>query len=117
MSRVLLNLPSGWDSLKWATDPRAVCADSPVDYWFPERGQGRIEREGARLCFTCPIRKACLEHALRRPEKVGTWGGTTANQRGRLYRPLYEHGESIERIMSLTLASAHKRGILSEEEA
>jgi hypothetical protein len=37
-----------------------------------------------RLCQGCPLRAACLEHALVRPELFGIWGGMTVGQRIRL---------------------------------
>ena len=34
----------------------------------------------------CPVREACLEHAIAVREKHGVWGGLTARERRRLIR-------------------------------
>lgn len=39
----------------------------------------KISRAG-RYCQDCPVRKACLDYALRE-EPVGIWAGTTERQR------------------------------------
>ncbi len=38
------------------------------------------------ICFRCPVREACLEHAVAVREKHGVWGGLTARERRRLIR-------------------------------
>jgi len=38
------------------------------------------------ICALCPVREACLEHALARREKHGVWGGLTARERRRILR-------------------------------
>ena len=38
------------------------------------------------ICMTCPVREACLEHAIAVREKHGVWGGLTARERRRLIR-------------------------------
>ncbi|MFC9753002.1 WhiB family transcriptional regulator [Streptomyces sp. NPDC056921] len=43
--------------------------------------------EAARICQGCPLRLACADHALNRPEERGTWGGLTAKERRRILRP------------------------------
>jgi hypothetical protein len=35
-----------------------------------------------RVCFTCPIQKACLQEGLN--EKWGVWGGLSAQERFRI---------------------------------
>lgn len=39
-----------------------------------------------QICFQCPVREACLEHAIAVREKHGVWGGLTARERRRLIR-------------------------------
>ena len=38
------------------------------------------------LCTECPVRQACLEHALAHREREGVWGGTTERERRRIVR-------------------------------
>lgn len=38
------------------------------------------------ICVECPVREACLEHAITVREKHGVWGGLTARERRRLIR-------------------------------
>ncbi|WP_329592163.1 WhiB family transcriptional regulator [Streptomyces sp. NBC_01362] len=46
------------------------------------------DQEAARaICQGCPLRPACADHALTRPEERGTWGGLTAKERRRILRP------------------------------
>lgn len=42
--------------------------------------------EAKAICALCPVREACLEHAIVAREKVGVWGGLTARERRRLIR-------------------------------
>ena len=51
-----------------------------------ERPRDRVRREALalRVCRGCPVRDACLAHALRVPERHGVWGGTTPEQRRHL---------------------------------
>jgi WhiB family redox-sensing transcriptional regulator len=45
------------------------------------------EAEGAKaVCDQCPVREACLEHALSVREKDGVWGGCTERERRRILR-------------------------------
>lgn len=117
-TRILLDLPAQWDALKWATQPGAVCADylqdaDPIDYWYVEKDQDIKERYGVYLCFTCPLRRPCLEHALTRPEKEGTWGGTSKWQRIRFFIGPYRREEmSLDQAMELSEEYARKSGIV-----
>lgn len=38
------------------------------------------------VCDVCPVREACLEHALGFREKEGIWGGATERERRRIIR-------------------------------
>lgn len=65
---------------------RAKCRehghDDPV--FFPKKfSQGG---EAKRICASCPVRKECLEYALRKQERFGIWGGLTTAQRDLLVR-------------------------------
>ncbi len=57
----------------------------PETFFSPdaERGPRRRRREAAAkaLCAVCPVRQACLEHALAVREPYGVWGGLNINER------------------------------------
>ena len=39
------------------------------------------ERKAKAICAQCPVRAECLDYALSRPEKYGTWGGLNEDER------------------------------------
>ncbi|MGW8358672.1 WhiB family transcriptional regulator [Streptomyces wedmorensis] len=63
---------------------RAACASQPRDLFFPQSRthERRSTPVALDVCGQCPVRDACLSHALATPERFGIWGGTTAAQRG-----------------------------------
>ncbi|MFE2925609.1 WhiB family transcriptional regulator [Streptomyces goshikiensis] len=70
----------------WQWQLRAACRNlGPEPFFHPagERGEDRDERDEAakRVCAGCPVRTACLEHALRTRESFGVWGGLTEEER------------------------------------
>lgn len=48
--------------------------------------QGESTREAKAVCAGCPVKAACLAHALDNHEKVGVWGGLSGQERRRLQR-------------------------------
>lgn len=70
------------DELAWRED--ANCSGTDPDAFFPDVENGRAVAVVKRVCAACPVRTACLDYALARPELVGIWGGTTTNQRRQL---------------------------------
>lgn len=73
---VVLHRPRWWDL--------AACRGRGPDEWFVERG-GRVPEQRA-MCALCPVRLNCLDHAIRRGEKFGIWGGLTQRERRPLRR-------------------------------
>ncbi|MBT2542970.1 WhiB family transcriptional regulator [Streptomyces sp. ISL-44] len=70
----------------WEWQSRAACRDLGSGRFFHpagERGEDREERDAAakRVCAVCPVRAACLDHALRTREPFGIWGGLTEEER------------------------------------
>lgn len=74
------------DGTDWMAD--GLCRQIPEadPLFFPEKGRGLNLAEAVRLCEMCPVREACLAYALARREQYGVWGGTTPNQRRRIWR-------------------------------
>ncbi|MET9466368.1 WhiB family transcriptional regulator [Streptomyces sp. NPDC006544] len=76
----------------WEWQSQAACRGlGSTRFFHPagERGEDREERDAAakRVCAACPVREACLEHALRTREPFGVWGGKTEEERRALPRP------------------------------
>ncbi len=72
------------DTWEWQYDGACRTTD-PETFFSPdaERGPRRRNREAAAkaLCAVCPVRQACLEHALAVREPYGVWGGLNINER------------------------------------
>jgi WhiB family redox-sensing transcriptional regulator len=63
---------------------RSACRGIDPEVFFPAADE---EAEPAKeICAVCPVRQACLEHALTTREREGVWGGTTERERRRLVR-------------------------------
>ena len=63
---------------------------------FPERREAREAREAKakEFCAHCPVRRQCLDFAVRVREPHGIWGGLTEAER----RPLWPaNPESMRR--------------------
>lgn len=68
--------------LSWQN--RAACRGVDTNIFFPATEE---EAEPAKLiCGNCPVREACLEHALADREREGVWGGATERERRRIIR-------------------------------
>lgn len=72
---------------EWHED--ALCNGHPKpDLWFPA-GHHPNWNEAQHVCLKCPVRKKCLETAMKDEAEIGTlrfgmWGGTTPQQRYQL---------------------------------
>lgn len=71
--------PSG-PAPDWGWTSRAACRGRELDLFFGHPGERpaereRRERQAAEVCAGCPVRDPCLDYAIGRPEKHGTWGG------------------------------------------
>jgi WhiB family transcriptional regulator, redox-sensing transcriptional regulator len=73
-----------YDKWEWQYD--GACRDTDPEQFFLEpnmRGLNKRNREVAaiKICNTCPVKQACLDHALSVPEIFGVWGGMTEEDR------------------------------------
>jgi WhiB family redox-sensing transcriptional regulator len=64
----------------------AACQGMPLILFFGpdnERAPERHIRERAAkaICDTCTVQADCLDYAVKRPEKDGTWGGLGPDER------------------------------------
>lgn len=65
---------------------RAACRGVDVSVFYPE-SEDEADAEAAKaICDVCPVREACLEHALAQREREGIWGGATERERRRMLR-------------------------------
>lgn len=76
--------PALLDVYEWQDD--GLCRKGRRELFFEEdreRGIRRSRREAnaKRICAACPVRAACLEHALSAGEEYGIWGGLNAAER------------------------------------
>lgn len=69
-------------------------------FFIPDGMRGpekkRLETEARMVCAGCPVRTACLDWALRVPEKYGIYGGMDEDQR-RAYRRNWQRHEHKQR--------------------
>ncbi len=70
----------------WAWQTEAACRGMGSRTFFHpagERGEDRAARDQAakEICARCPVRAACLRHALDTGEAYGVWGGFTTEER------------------------------------
>jgi WhiB family redox-sensing transcriptional regulator len=58
--------------------------------WFLDRPRSKKDKDAVAtalaMCHRCPVRTACLMHALNNDELHGIWGGMTAEQRAGIGR-------------------------------
>jgi WhiB family redox-sensing transcriptional regulator len=67
----------------WRVSGACIGLDPGV--FFPE-SEDDDAAEAKSVCSRCPVRVACLEHALASRERDGVWGGATARERRRIIR-------------------------------
>lgn len=70
----------------WAWQDDANCRGEDLVLFFGPDGERQPERDvrerkAKAICSGCPVRNACLNYALERPEKYGTWGGLNEDER------------------------------------
>lgn len=70
----------------WSWQDWASCRGEDLVLFFGPAGEGHREKimreeKATRVCRSCPVRAACLDHALTAPERLGVWGGLGEDQR------------------------------------
>lgn len=83
---------------KWQND--AACRGQSLVLFFgmpAERGDLKDVREqkAKAICAECPVKAACLAHALSAPEKDGIWGGLDEKERKSERRRRMRHGIAL----------------------
>jgi WhiB family transcriptional regulator, redox-sensing transcriptional regulator len=72
--------------IDYATDWReaGACLAADPDLFFPVAvgsAAGTETSRALRICQDCPVKRQCLEFAMRTGEANGIWGGTTPEER------------------------------------
>ena len=67
----------------WGWQDAAACRGEDLALFFgpEEESWPQRERRAKQVCAGCPVRTSCLDHAVSRPEKYGTWGGLNEDER------------------------------------
>jgi WhiB family redox-sensing transcriptional regulator len=71
---------------------RAACRGESASLFMPAialqsaPGNARRVKHAKRVCAQCPVRRECLDYALRVDEQLGIWGGLDAAERRALRR-------------------------------
>jgi WhiB family redox-sensing transcriptional regulator len=76
---------------EWEWQLRAACRGIDSAVFFAPTGEPRRDRRTREIaaktvCTSCPVRTACLKHALAVREPYGVWGGLTETERQTLRR-------------------------------
>lgn len=71
--------PPNIDDGRWMKD--AYCAGIDTELFFPEQGE-QIEPLIVKMCEFCPVRKECIDYALKY-NLEGIWGGMGKRSRER----------------------------------
>lgn len=66
----------------WGWQDAAACRGEDLVLFFGPDGERQPEREirerkAKEICAHCPVRTECLDYAISRPEKYGTWVDST----------------------------------------
>jgi WhiB family redox-sensing transcriptional regulator len=80
----------------WEWQYEGSCNGVDPESFFLEdnmRGKNKSNKEqrAIAICNTCPVKKACLDHALKVPETYGVWGGMNEESRSKLAKSLGIH--------------------------
>ncbi len=95
---------------------KAKCLGMDPEIFFPP-----TEEEAWRakeVCRGCPVRRECLEFALKYGERYGVWGGFSEQERKALFRELASTGvttEALRRVVERAVEQAERREAAQEK--
>lgn len=85
------------DNLKWQA--QALCAQpeniNSIDWFFSKEPKEKYDAKN--LCFSCPVRKQCLQWALEHRQIWGIWGGKDEVEMRRTLSVSYKGEEARRR--------------------
>lgn len=90
----------------------AACAGQPVEWWYPSGPDSTrtkisnriVDAPGIPICRTCPVRLACLDHAISTREPDGIWGGLTPASRDHHHERRNRAGQQLADILETLTA-------------
>ncbi|QVJ03025.1 WhiB family transcriptional regulator [Nocardiopsis eucommiae] len=68
------------DTTTWQWQDDAECRFEDIDLFFDPT----MQEQAKEVCSWCPVRSECLDYAISRPEKYGTWGGLGEEERDKV---------------------------------
>lgn len=68
----------------WMDD--ANCAEVSPEVFFPEPERGLDADAAKQICRRCPVRRQCLEYAIKNRFGDGIWGGLNGSERSKIWR-------------------------------
>ncbi len=83
---------------------KASCRGPQATVFFPPTSFERKDEKELRearakaICASCPVRKACLDYAIRIREPHGIWGGLNELERKRLQRKRAAEAEAARQF-------------------
>ena len=69
-------------STAWLED--AACRGADTELFYPQRGES--SGPARMVCFECPVRQQCEDHAIATHERYGVWGGWSERDRRAIRR-------------------------------
>jgi len=72
-----------WELHAACRGTRSVLFVPPIGYESKEQEHDRVAA-AKQICAECPVRRECLEYALRVDEPYGVWGGLSEKERRQL---------------------------------
>ena len=75
-----LHAPEDWQTMAACRGHSAAMFFAPTHFERKEARASR-ERQAKAVCAMCPVRKECLDYALRIHEPHGIWGGLSEIER------------------------------------
>lgn len=94
---------------------RASCRNKPTAWWYSELKDDNNQitpaaRKALVKCFACPVRRACLRHALTYPEPYGIWGASTEHERRRVRSLMFAGALTLDEATEAAWDIANETG-------
>lgn len=78
----------------WQAD--AACKGIDPNLFHPTDSSPTTIRDAKKVCVDCPVRKQCLDYAMRNRENDGVWGGLSTEERRSLRRRIQRRERKVK---------------------
>ena len=95
------------EDIDYSWQKKAACKGIPTKEFYPGRGDG-VSDTIKEKCDNCPVKVACLAHALKY-EAYGYWAGTSEKQRRALRAAMGISLIKPETVFWYSVSDAKKR--------